>query len=42
MPSEASNPGPNEASNSELRYALAGQPMGWAAMAKEVREFDEE
>ncbi len=42
MPAEASNPGPNEAANPEVRYVLAGQPTGWAAMAKEVREFDEE
>ncbi|KAI0729093.1 hypothetical protein BC629DRAFT_1302806, partial [Irpex lacteus] len=33
---EASKPEP------EVRYVLSGQPTGWAAMGKEVREFDEE
>ncbi len=31
-----------EAPESEVRYILSGQPTGWAAMGKEVREFDEE
>ncbi|KAI0088741.1 hypothetical protein BDY19DRAFT_993586 [Irpex rosettiformis] len=26
----------------KTKYVLAGQPTGWAAMAKDVREFDEE
>ena len=26
----------------ETKYVLSGQPTGWAAMTKEVREFDEE
>ena len=26
----------------ETKYVLSGQPTGWAAMSKEVREFDEE
>ncbi|KAI0819056.1 hypothetical protein BC629DRAFT_694179 [Irpex lacteus] len=37
MPSDSA-----EASKPEVRYVLSGQPTGWAAMGKEVREFDEE
>lgn len=29
-------------SESEKAYVLAGQPVGWAGMAKDVREFDQE
>jgi hypothetical protein len=25
-----------------VQYIVSGQPTGWAAMAKEVRNFDEE
>lgn len=39
MPSES---GHVEAPKPEVRYVLSGQPTGWAAMGKEVREFDEE
>lgn len=28
--------------NAGVRYVLAGQPTGWAAMAAKVREYDEE
>ncbi len=40
----ASNDAPAEERKSEpeMRYVLSGQPTGWAAMAKEVRDFDEE
>ena len=26
----------------DVKYVRSGQPTGWAAMAKEVRDFDEE
>ncbi len=29
-------------SEPEVRYVLSGQATGWTAMAKEVRDFDEE
>lgn len=28
--------------DSDIRYVLSGQPTGWAAMASQVRDFDEE
>lgn len=36
----STDPSPDE--TSKVKYVLSGQPTGWAAMAKEVREFDEE
>lgn len=35
-PEGSSNPPP------DVRYVLAGQPTGWAAMAETVRAYDEE
>ena len=32
----------NPEKGTEVRYVLAGQSTGWSAMAKAVREFDEE
>ena len=29
-------------SGSEKAFVLAGQPVGWAGMAKDVREYDQE
>ncbi len=33
---------PRTDSESGIRYVLSGQPTGWAAMASQVRDFDEE
>ncbi|KAI0781713.1 hypothetical protein BC629DRAFT_581710 [Irpex lacteus] len=32
----------NATGQPDVKYVLSGQPTGWAAMAKEVRDFDEE
>lgn len=42
MSSESAERNPTEAPKPEVRYVLSGQPTGWAAMGKEVRDFDEE
>ncbi|KAI0819042.1 hypothetical protein BC629DRAFT_1466084 [Irpex lacteus] len=38
----ANSPDLSPDETSKVKYVLSGQPTGWAAMAKEVREFDEE
>ena len=37
---ERNHPGTNK--DFQTKYVLAGQPTGWAAMAREVRDCDEE
>ncbi|KAI0752218.1 hypothetical protein BC629DRAFT_1224006 [Irpex lacteus] len=41
-PGSGNNTPHTDSDPADVRYVLAGQPTGWAAMAKEVREFDEE
>ncbi|KAI0776493.1 hypothetical protein BC629DRAFT_1290510, partial [Irpex lacteus] len=42
IPSPSVQPSSIHHEETEVKYVLAGQPTGWAAMAKEVRDMDEE
>lgn len=42
IPSPSVQPSSIHHEETEVKYVLAGQPTGWAAMAKEVRDLDEE